>query len=81
MALNPPISLTGLPLRVDGEYLLLERKDIEVEFKIPEWGKKTSKGKLYLTSARMVFVSSKFQNAEFKAFDIPLKYLLNFDFK
>jgi len=35
MALNPPISLTGLPLRVDGEYLLLERKDIEVEFKIP----------------------------------------------
>jgi hypothetical protein len=35
MALNPPISLSGLPLRVDGEFLLLERKNIEVEFNIP----------------------------------------------
>ena len=35
MAYNPPISINGLPLRVDGEYLLLERKNIEVEFKIP----------------------------------------------
>lgn len=34
MALNPPISLEGLPLRVEGEFLILKRKDIEVEFKI-----------------------------------------------
>lgn len=46
MALNPPISLTGIPLRLDGEYLMLERKHIEAEFKIPIFGKKTGKGKV-----------------------------------
>jgi hypothetical protein len=44
MALNPPISLDGLPLRVEGEYLVLKRKDIEGEFKIENIGKKTGKG-------------------------------------
>ncbi len=44
MALNPPISLDGLPLRVEGEYLVLKRKDIEAEFKIENIGKKTGKG-------------------------------------
>lgn len=34
MALNPPISLQGLPLRVEGEYMVLKRKDIDVEYKI-----------------------------------------------
>lgn len=44
MAINPPISLEGLPLSVDGEYFVLKRKDIEVEFKVPEYGKQTGKG-------------------------------------
>lgn len=47
MALNPPISLSGVPLRLDGEYLMLERKHIECEFKVPVFGKKTGKGKVY----------------------------------
>jgi len=46
MALNPPISLEGLPLKVEGEYLILQRENIEVEFKIPNVGKKTGKGKV-----------------------------------
>ena len=46
MALNPPISMTGIPLRLDGEYLMLERKHIEAEFKIPVFGKRTGKGKV-----------------------------------
>ena len=46
MALNPPISIAGVPLRLDGEYMMLERKDIEGEFKIPIFGKKTAKGKV-----------------------------------
>jgi len=48
MALNPPISLEGLPLRVEGEFLILKRKDIEVEFKIKNMGKKTGKGYVIL---------------------------------
>lgn len=46
MALNPPISIAGVPLRLEGEYLMLERKHIEAEFKIPVFGKKTGKGKV-----------------------------------
>lgn len=46
MALNPPISLSGIPLRLDGEFLMLERKHIEAEFKIAGLGKKTGKGKV-----------------------------------
>lgn len=44
MALNPPISMDGLPLRVEGEYMVLKRKDIEVEFKTQNLGTKTGKG-------------------------------------
>ena len=46
MALNPPISMVGVPLRLEGEFLMLERKHIEAEFKIPIFGKKTGKGKV-----------------------------------
>jgi hypothetical protein len=35
-----------MPLRVEGEYLILERNNIEVEFKIPVFGTKTGKGKV-----------------------------------
>ena len=35
MALNPPVSLEGLPLSVDGEFLVLRREHIEVEFNVP----------------------------------------------
>jgi hypothetical protein len=47
MALNPPISQNGLPLRVEGEFMVLERKNIECEFKIDRMDKKkTGKGKV-----------------------------------
>jgi hypothetical protein len=78
MALNPPISPQGIPLRVEGESFLLERKSMEIEVKIDsnkEWGKKTGKGKVYLTSCRLVFVNEKFHSSDFKSFDIPLIYL------
>ena len=47
MALNPPISMVGIPLRLEGEFLMLERTHIEAEFKIPMFGKKTGKGKVF----------------------------------
>ena len=47
MALNPPISFDGLPLRLEGEYFMLERKNIESEFKIEGLGgKRAGKGKV-----------------------------------
>jgi hypothetical protein len=52
MALNPPISIAGIPLRLDGEFLMLERKHIEAEFKVPVFGKKTGKGKVFLKNHR-----------------------------
>ncbi len=78
-----------MPLRVEGEYLILERNNIEVEFKIPVFGTKTGKGKvnyfiicqLYLTTARMVFVDNSFLTNSFKSFDIPLAFMYNESFE
>ncbi|CAD8192291.1 unnamed protein product [Paramecium pentaurelia] len=75
MALNPPITQTGVPLRVDQEFFILYRNEMEGEFKIENMGKFSAKGKVYVTTCRMVFVSDKFQRESFKSFDIPLAYL------
>ena len=55
MALNPPIAPTGKPLRVEGEYLVLERKSMECEVKIPGIGKKTGKGMVLINF--LIFIS------------------------
>ncbi|CAK69442.1 unnamed protein product (macronuclear) [Paramecium tetraurelia] len=75
MALNPPITQTGVPLRVDQEFFILYRNEMEGEFKIENMGKFSAKGKVYVTTCRLVFVSDKFQKESFKSFDIPLAYL------
>ncbi|KRX04206.1 hypothetical protein PPERSA_11330 [Pseudocohnilembus persalinus] len=75
MAYNPPLTNQGLPCKVDGELFVLQRKDMEIEVKIDgnkQWGKKTGRGIMFLTSCRIVFVNDKWQTSEFKAFDIPL---------
>lgn len=46
MAYNPPLSINGVPLRVEGEYMILERNNIEIEVNIPVLGVKKSKGKV-----------------------------------
>jgi hypothetical protein len=43
MALNPPISMAGVPLRVADEFILLERDGTEIEVKVN--GMKTLSGK------------------------------------
>ncbi|CAD8127608.1 unnamed protein product [Paramecium sonneborni] len=75
MALNPPITQTGVPLRVDQEFFILYRNEMEGEFKIENIGKFSARGKVYVTTCRIVFVSDKFQKDSFKSFDIPLAYL------
>lgn len=46
MALNPPISMTGIPLRVSDEYILLERDGTEIEVKVPGMKALSAKGKV-----------------------------------
>jgi hypothetical protein len=44
MALNPPMTITGDPCRVDGEYFVMKRSGIEFEFKVEGGNKYTGKG-------------------------------------
>lgn len=46
MALNPPINHEGQPMRVEGEYFAILRKDMEIEVKIEGWAKLSAKGKV-----------------------------------
>merc|ERR1712032_79909 len=73
--------MQGIPLRVSDEYILLERSGTEIELKVPNMKKVSMKGKLYLTSARMVFVSKHFATDEIKAVDIPVSLMRKIDFK
>ena len=50
MALNPPISMTGIPLRVSDEYILLERDGTEIEVKVPGMKALSAKGKVGIAS-------------------------------
>lgn len=44
MALNPPLTETGDPCRVEGEFFLMKRKGIEFEIKVTNGNKYTGKG-------------------------------------
>jgi hypothetical protein len=81
MALNPPISYQGLPLRVNDEYILLRRDGMEMEAKIPNMKTLSMKGSLFLTSARLVMVSKNFSTDTIKSFDMPLALMRHTDFK
>lgn len=80
MALNPPVSHSGIPLRLEEEYILLERRGIEVAIWVKGMKKLSAKGKLFLTSARLVFVNNHL-NDHFKSFDMPLALMFKLDFK
>ena len=49
MALNPPLTNEGFPIRLDGEYFLLEREDIEFDSYIDNGGRRCGKGKVKFT--------------------------------
>ncbi len=79
MALNCPITPDGQPNRVEGEVLMVYRDHVEFEVKMDGVGKRTAKGKVFLTTLRMVFVSNKFATEDFKSFDIPIKFVYSED--
>jgi hypothetical protein len=44
MALNPPLSSSNDPLRVEGEYFVMKRKGVEFEFTLESGHKYSGKG-------------------------------------
>ena len=50
MALNPPINSDGQPMRVEGEYFAVLRKNMEIEVKVEGWSKLSAKGKVSILS-------------------------------
>ena len=70
MALNPPLQPNRHPAPVQGEYLVLVRKNIEAEIVLENRQKYKGKGKLYLTTLRLVFVNDK--NEAMSSFDVPI---------
>lgn len=82
MALNPPISHDGVPFRLENECIMLKRKGMHIEIKSDKMSSKIStKGIVYLTSARLIFVAKKFKSEKFKSIDMPLANLRKKDFK
>lgn len=76
MALNSPISPAGIPFRLNDEFILLERPGMDIEVKIPGKSTISGRGKVYLTTSRMVFVHDKFMTDKFKSFDMPIAFLV-----
>ena len=81
MALNPPLSSDGTPFRLEHEVILCDRKGMEAEVKVKGMSKLGGKGKVYLTSARLIFVNKSFKNSKFKAIDMPVAMMRDFKFK
>ena len=75
MALNPPVLADRTPAPVTGEYMVLVRKDIEAEISLENKTKYKGKGKLFLTTVRMVFVNEK--NNDMISFDVPIDLMTN----
>lgn len=44
MALNPPMNSNGDPCRVEGEYFVMKRKNMDFELKVEKGNKYTGKG-------------------------------------
>nr|XP_043621619.1 UPF0664 stress-induced protein C29B12.11c [Erigeron canadensis] len=77
MALNPNLYPNGMPVAFVNEMFVLIRDGVEFQIdKIPgaNGGVAKSKGKIYLSNVRMVFVADKPAN-NFIAFDMPLLYV------
>ncbi|XP_073146535.1 UPF0664 stress-induced protein C29B12.11c [Henckelia pumila] len=77
MALNPQLCPNALPVPFVHEMFVLARDGVEFEIdKIPgaQGGNVKTKGTVYLSNIRMVFVANK-PIGNFFAFDIPLLYV------
>ena len=70
MALNPPLCPSdGDPYRVANEHFILHRGGTEFELNIEGMGKLKGKGKMILTTLRLVLINKK--GGDLQAFDLP----------
>ena len=69
--LNPPQASNGDPNRVEGEHFILHRKGIEFQAKVDGVGKFSGKGKLILTTCRLVLINENKNKGGCNAFDLP----------
>ena len=69
MALNPPQGPDGDPYRVASEHFILHRKGTEFQLEIEGMGKLKGKGKMILTTLRLVLINKG--SGELHAFDLP----------
>ncbi|XP_074559480.1 uncharacterized protein LOC141815431 [Curcuma longa] len=75
MAVNPQLFPNGMPVPFVGEMFVLARDGVEFEIdKIPGEGHVKSRGTIYLSNIRMVFVAKK-PVGNFFAFDMPLLFV------
>lgn len=73
MSINPILNTTTHePLRMEGEYFIIRRNDIEYELLTEQSGKYSGLGYLILTSVRIVIVSNDLNNLAFHSFEMPL---------
>ena len=59
MALNPPCSPDGDPYRVSNEHFILHRNGCEFHCEINGIGNLTGKGKIILTTLRLILVNDE----------------------
>ena len=81
MALNPALNEHGdYPLRIQGEFFILQRNEITFEVKS---GPKVYKGEgeCVLTTYRLVMINKWMDKKIMSAFDIPLSHLIRTEFK
>uniref|UniRef100_A0A7S0WI61 GRAM domain-containing protein n=1 Tax=Pyramimonas obovata TaxID=1411642 RepID=A0A7S0WI61_9CHLO len=80
MSLNPrlqtaPVDGRPAPVVFTGEFCILTRDGMELEFELPTTGRKMNcRGVLFLSNVRMVFMCDK-PTPEFSALDMPLAYV------
>eukprot|EP01017_Pseudomicrothorax_dubius_P024284 TRINITY_DN2583_c0_g2_i5.p1 TRINITY_DN2583_c0_g2~~TRINITY_DN2583_c0_g2_i5.p1 ORF type:complete len:156 (-),score=16.78 TRINITY_DN2583_c0_g2_i5:302-769(-) len=70
MALNPPASGKGIPRRVQGEVLVAQRGEMELELRITGRQTVVAKGTVLLSTIRVVFVPGK--EGDFAGVELPL---------
>merc|ERR1719329_295733 len=82
MALNPPISNDGQPLRLPNEHVYLETTGIDFQVTIESIGKFKGKGRMVITSKRIVLINDRGNKSDqLKSFDLPLVLLFKVKFE
>ena len=81
MALNPKLGSDNQPLRHQNERDHLEVTGVEFEVNIDKMGKYKGKGRLVVSSLRLILINDRGKKGALKVFELPLILLFKLDFK